>query len=100
MNYFRIHLTNGDNFDIYLPFTERLGDKYHQYLQGYHYEKYYQDDSDWYSNPEDAWEADNPLYVIDWIEILPKCFGCRWDCPAQKDHMDTGGCLYQGSEED
>lgn len=32
------------------------------------------------------------------IEIISMisytCYGCAYDCPGQKDHMEKGGCLF------
>lgn len=33
-------------------------------------------------------------------ENNPTCYGCFWDRPGQNDHMSTGGCLEQLSDED
>jgi len=35
-------------------------------------------------------------FALKGMQIIPQsCEGCKWDCPAQRDHMDCpGGCLH------
>jgi len=50
---------------------------------------------DWDVASVRLWKHDNPHYTYTSITELPDCEGCRWESPAQLDHMDIGGCLYQ-----
>lgn len=34
------------------------------------------------------------------LNIVPKCYGCKFDQPNQLAHMDYGGCLYTPSDEE
>jgi hypothetical protein len=45
------------------------------------------------------WHQDHTSYPVP-IDISEqsKCYGCRYNCPGQKDHMDIDGCLYSNSE--
>lgn len=35
-------------------------------------------------------------YELIQIKFVPQCEGCWWDCPGQRDHMQSPyGCLYE-----
>ncbi len=54
---------------------------------------------DWTDPINAVWYSDRPRYKMISLTKLPKCEGCRLECPGQDDHMDIDGCLYQGSED-
>ena len=69
--------------------NDYVGNKYHVNLI----------QSDWSEPINTIWYSDRPRYKILSLTKLPKCEGCRLNCPGQDDHMDVDGCLYQSEDE-
>ena len=85
-----------DNFHLDIYESDNIKEEIIKNLKTHHLSSVlskYERVNNWEEKEEEVWERDRPMYFPISIEKLPECDGCRYDCPAQKDHMGPGGCL-------